>query len=138
MTAGEKHPHIESPTPEQISGLLESRTPLMRRLYLDVHLLLLETLPEVVFSIDTKDGQMGYGARQYGYDGWGMAALSAHKQWVSLFFMAGVDLESSDSWLEGTGKKMRHIKLRSPAELAEKRDRLRALIQAAARLKEPQ
>ena len=135
MSSKEKHPHIESPTPEQITSLLRSKTPMVRRLYLDIHLLLLETLPNVVFSIDAKDGQMGYGARQYGYDGWGMAALSAHKQWVSLYFMAGADLEVGNEMLEGSGKKMRHIKLRSPEELTEKRDTLRALIGAASRLK---
>jgi hypothetical protein len=56
----------------------------------------------------------GYGARQYGYDGWGMAELSAHSKWVSVVFMRGTDLEDPDGLLEGTGKNIRHVRLRSP------------------------
>lgn len=36
-----------------------------------MHSLILENFPEVNFSIDCVDGQMGYGSGQYGYDGWG-------------------------------------------------------------------
>ena len=66
---------------------------MVRQLYLNAHRLVLETLPDVVYLVDCQDGQMGYGARQYGYNGWGMAALSAHNKWVSLVFMRGADLE---------------------------------------------
>ncbi len=80
------------------------------------------------------DGQMGYGARQYGYNGWGMAALSAHNKWASLIFMRGADLEDNERLLEGTGKKIRHVKLRSPEQFEEKRSALSRLIRAASKL----
>lgn len=77
---------------------------------------------------------MGYGARQYGYNGWGMAALSAHNKWISLVFMRGTDLEDNDRLLEGTGKKVRHVKLRSLEQFEEKRSALSRLIKAASKL----
>jgi len=108
-----KHPHIEKPGEEQIRELLKDKDPDLLEVYLEIHNLILEIFPEITYSIDCKDGMMGYGARQFGYDGWGMAALAAHKNWVSLMFMLGVDLEDPEEVLEGTGKKMRHIKVKS-------------------------
>jgi hypothetical protein len=84
--------------------------------------------------LDCQDGQMGYGARQYGYNGWGMAALSAHNKWISLVFMRGTDLEDNDRLLEDTGKKVRHVKLRSLEQFEEKRSALSRLIKAASKL----
>ena len=134
MSSKGKHPHIEMPSTEQLVDLLQSKTLLVRQLYLDRHQLVLEAVPDVVYSVDCKDGQIGYGARQYGYNGWGMAALSAHNKWVSLFFMRGVDLEDPDGLLEGTGKKMRHVKLRTLEQAEERRSALLSLIEAASRL----
>ncbi len=134
MSSSKKHPHIEMPSEEQLTGLLQSKTPMVHQLYLDTHQLMLEILPDLVYSVDCKDGQMGYGARQYGYNGWGMAALSAHSKWASLIFMRGADLEDPDRLLEGTGKNMRHVKLRSPEQAEERRSALRSLIVAASKL----
>jgi len=136
MSPEKKHPHIERPSLEQLTGLLENKTPTMRELYLSTHQLVLETLPDVTYSVDCKDGMLGYGARQYGYDGWGMAALAAHSKWVSLMFMLGADLEDPDQLLEGTGNKMRHVKIHSPEQFAEKRSALRALIENASKIKQ--
>ncbi len=130
----EKHPHMENPTAEQLAKLLKDKTSIVQQLYLDTHQLILETLPDVVFSVDCKDGQTGYAARQYGYNGWGMAALSAHSKWVSLYFMRGVDLEDRDGLLEGSGKNMRHVKLHSPEQFVERRSSLRRIIEAASKL----
>lgn len=131
MNTVKKHPHIERPSAEQIISVLRNKAPMIRQLYLDTHMLILETLSDVAHSIDCRDGQMGYGARQYGYDGWGMAALSAHSKWVSLVFMRGTDLEDPDGLLEGTEKNIRHVKLHSLVQAKERRSALRALIKAA-------
>ncbi len=122
------------PSEQQLADLVESRAPVIRQLYLDTHALVLETLPDVEYSVDTEDSMIGYGARQYGYDGWGMAALGAYTKWVSLMFMRGVDLEDPDGLLEGTGKSMRHVKLRSLKALGERREALVRMIEAAATL----
>ncbi len=136
MSSKEKHPHIERPSAEQLGSVLQNKAPMVRQLYLNMHLLVLKTLPDVVYSVDCQDGQTGYGARQYGYNGWGMAALSAHNKWVSLVFMRGADLEDRDGLLEGTGKKIRHVKLRSPEQFEERRSALSRLIKAASKLNE--
>jgi hypothetical protein len=134
VSSQDKHPHIDNATEAQLAELLEDKSPAMRQLYLEVHRLLLQTLPDVVYSTDAKDGMTSYGIRQYGYDGWGMAALGAHAKWVSLMFMRGAALKNDAGLLEGSGKLMRHIKLRSSEQLEQQRAALVALLEEAARL----
>jgi hypothetical protein len=65
-----------------------------------------------------------------------MAALAAHAKWVSLMFMRGAKLTDDEGLLEGSGKLMRHVKLRSAERLSQRREALLALIAQAARLNE--
>jgi hypothetical protein len=131
MTASAKHPHIDNPAEEQLAGLLEGKPPALRELYLALHRLILATLPDVQYRSDCTDGMTSYGMRQYGYDGWGMAALAAHARWVSLHFMHGVLLPDEAGVLEGSGKQLRHVKLRSAENLATHRDAIITLLRAA-------
>lgn len=131
MSTETRHPHIEKPTEEQIVSLLQDKSDLVRDLFMETHRLILETLPDVTYSIDCKDGVIGYGARQYGYDGWGLASLAAHAKWVSLAFLRGTNLEDPEGLLEGTGKKMRHVKLRSREQFEQRRNAVRGLIESA-------
>jgi hypothetical protein len=126
------NPQQERPSNAVIRKTLADRDPLVRDLYLDLHALVRETLPDVDYSIDLKDGMMGYGMNQYGADGWGIAGMGAHTNWVTLAFMRGAELPDPDGLLEGTGKKIRHVKVRSTEELAERRDAISDLIRAAA------
>lgn len=136
MSSQKRHPHMESPTNEQLSQLQEEKTSLVRHIYLQLHSLILEALPRVQYSVDSKDGVIGYGAHQYGYNGWGVLALAAHKEWVTLMFMKGVDLHDSEGLLEGKGKKMRHVKLRSIEDLENYGDTLLRLIEEASTIYE--
>ena len=43
----------------------------------------------------------------------GYAYIIPHKRWVNLGFYQGVDLADPEGLLEGTGAKMRHVKIRS-------------------------
>lgn len=131
MSPAERHPHIEKPSEEQLSDVLANKSPVLRRVYLDTHRLILEAMPDVAYSTDSVDGTTGYGARQYGYDGWGVVNLAAYSEWVSLFFMRGTELEDNEGLLEGTGKRMRHVKLRWPEQLEEHKSTLRGLIESA-------
>lgn len=128
------HPHIDGPTVEQLRAAVEGRPPAVRELYLAVHELVVRTLPGVACSVDLSDGQIGYGAHQYGYDGWGMAALAPHARWVSLVFLRATFLDDPSGLLEGGGVTIRHVKVRSAAQLAEIGGGLRALVEAAAQL----
>lgn len=134
MGSAKTHPHIERPTEEQLRSVVEKRPPVIRDLYLATHRLILETLPDVAYTVDCEDGQIGYGARQYGYDGWGMTVLSPHTKWVSLIFMRGAHLNDSASLLEGTGNSVRHVKLRSLEQLKDLSSPIRKLIEAASQL----
>jgi hypothetical protein len=126
------NPQRDRPPKTVLEKALASRDTALKKLYFEVHALVLETLPGVNYTIDLKDGTMGYGARQYGADGWGIAALACHSRWVSLGFVHGASLADPSRILEGSGKKVRHVKIHSEAELGERRRAVRALILAAA------
>lgn len=134
MVSSKAHPHADMPTEHELARIILDKHPKHHELYLEIHRLILEAAPDVRYSVDLVDGVIGYGARQYGYDGWGMAALSPHKGWVSLvLFRAGV-LNDPDGLFEGSGALVRHVKLRSAEELAARRDTLKHLLEAAVRI----
>jgi Uncharacterized conserved protein len=129
-----KHATIERPTEEQLLELVQGKAASIGRLYLEAHRLVLQTLPDVVYAVDCDDAVISYGVRQYGYDGWGLGALSPHTKWVNLYFMRGTDLDDPLGILEGQGKRMRHVKLRSLEELEKQRNAIGALLREASRL----
>jgi len=124
------------PSDDDLSSIIEDKNPAVREVYLGAHRLVLETVPELTCSVDCVDGQIGYGARQFGYDGWGMAALAPFANWVSLAFLRGARLDDPDRLLEGTGAGVRHVKIRSTAQLAQTADAIRRLLEQAVRLKQ--
>ena len=134
MAKAEKHPHEENPTDMRLLEVLSGRSEAVVDLYLSVHALVVETLPDVQNSVDLVDGMTGYGAHQYSYGGWGMAALAAHSKWASLVFMRAVELDDSTGILEGTGKNLRHVKVRTPEQFAERAEAIKALVTQAAAL----
>jgi hypothetical protein len=85
-----------------------------------------EELPDVVVQFDPGNGLLALGRSMYMRDL--LFALIPHAGWVNLQLADGALLRNPDGLIEGTGKRIRHIKVRS-AEVA--RDaRLRASIQA--------
>ena len=134
MATSKQHPHTAMPSADGLREVIQRVQPQHEALYLAVHELVLDAVPDVRYEVDLVDGALGYGARQYGYGGWGMAALQAHKGWVSLFFMEGVKLDDPDGVLEGSGKLLRHVKLRSNAALETHAASIHALLIAATRM----
>ena len=134
MATGKQHPHSAMPSTDALRELIERLQPQHEELYLATHALVLDAVPDVRSEVDLVDGSIGYGARQYGYGGWGMAALQAHKGWVSLFFMQGVALPDPSGVLEGSGKLLRHVKLRSVEALESSAPALGELLVAARRV----
>lgn len=59
----------------------------------------------------------------------GYVYILPHAGWVNLGFYKGADLPDPDGLLEGTGKKLRHIKIRAVAEADN--PTIQMLIQAA-------
>ena len=93
-------------------------------------------LRETVFKVDQNACEvvrLGDRAAAYGVgprkmlDGY--AYILPYKRWVNLGFYQGVDLADPKELLEGTGTKMRHVKVRSIDDA--KRLEVQALIKAA-------
>ncbi len=61
----------------------------------------------------------------------GYAYILPHSKWVNLGFYKGIDLDDPAGLLEGTGAKMRHVKIRSIDDAD--RPAVRALLVAAVR-----
>lgn len=131
MPSSKTHPHINMPSEDELARLILENYPAHRDLYLEAHRLVLDAVPGLTYSVDGVDAAIGYGARQFGYDGWGMGALMPHKNWVSFVLLRGAVLEDPDGLLEGTGELVRHVKLRSAEELRARRDALTRLLRAA-------
>lgn len=128
------HPHIEHPTDEQLLAAVPDRPDTIRETYVALHHLVTETLPDVSCSLDLVDAAIGYGERQYGYSGWGMAAVTPFASWVAVTLLSGARLPDPDRLLEGSAATMRHVRVRSLDHLADVRDGLAALLRAAATL----
>lgn len=61
----------------------------------------------------------------------GMVYIAPYTATVNLGFMDGVDLPDPDSLLEGAGKRLRHIKFKTVAQVQAAEAPVRALLQAA-------
>lgn len=129
------HPHIESPETDQLRALVEGRPEPLVEAYLALHDLVVAALPDVRFSVDTVDASVGYAAHQYGYNGWGMAALTPYGKWVSMTLLRGARLDDPAQLLSGTST-MRHFKVTGPDDVRANGEAIRALVLDASRLLE--
>ena len=127
------HPHIESPSLEQLRTLIVGRPDSLAGVYLALHEIVVSTLPDIRFSVDTVDAAIGYGAHQYGYNGWGMAALTPFGKWISLTLLQGSRIEDPQGLLSGTAV-MRHVRLGKLEQVRENRAPIAELIAAASML----
>lgn len=100
----------------------------LRPLLVRLREILLEIHPEAceVTRLGDRATVFGVGPRKM-IDGY--AYILPYQAWVNLGFFRGAALEDPDGLLEGTGAKMRHVKIRSLAEAD--RPALRSLIKAA-------
>jgi len=91
---------------------------------------IVEELPEVVVYFDRGDGLLAFGASSAMRDL--LFALIPHAGWLNLQLADGATLPDPDGLVEGTGKRIRHVKLRSaeaagrPAVQALVREQIRA------------
>ena len=92
---------------------------------------LVERLQKLVVETAPEATERGYkGWNNITYDCMGMfCAISPMKDRVNFYFHAGVHLTDPEGLLEGTGKSMRHIKVRSLQEI--RPDAFTRLIQEA-------
>ena len=91
--------------------VLEGNPPEVQRIAERVRAAVMERFPGVVEWIDTGNGLGAYGTERK------MSAIAfaiiPHKSHVNLQFADGADLDDPDGLVEGTGKRIRHVKFRS-------------------------
>ena len=78
-------------------------------------------LPDVVVQYDAGNGLLAFGRSMKMRDL--LFALIPHAGWVNLQLADGAVLPNPDGLIEGTGKRIRHIKVRSAADARERRVR---------------
>ena len=113
---------------ETFDDLLEITEVPLRPLAKALRALVLEVDPKAceVVRLGDRAASYGVGPRRM-VDGY--AYILPHRRWVNLGFYRGALLADPDALLEGTGKKMRHVKVRSLEDIGNAA--LRTLIEAA-------
>jgi hypothetical protein len=95
---------------------------------------LVNTLRELVQSADpelAEEVKTGWGNITYSKNGV-VCAVSPHKAHVNLHFYKGVQLDDPSGLLEGSGKELRHVKIRTLEDI--RRDAIIQLVQAAVKI----
>jgi len=113
---------------EAVDAFLAAYSPEVRSLALQTRALVLAILPEAVEQVDIPGKLLGYG-RAATYAGT-ICVIMPLKAGVNLGFARGAELPDPEGLLSGTGKRARHVRLSSQADVS--RPALRALIEAAA------
>lgn len=118
--------HDLSPDAEQ---LLSGYEPAVRELALGARALILDVVPDATEEVDLKDRLIAFarGPRMADL----VCVVMPLKAGVNLGIAGGAQLPDPDRLLQGTGKRHRHVRLSSPADLES--SGLRTLIELAAR-----
>ena len=90
---------------------LDAMAPAVADIARALRLTVLEGFPDAVETFDQADGLLAIGTgrsmRNF------LLAIIPHKAHVNLQLADGVDLPNPDGHIEGTGKRVRHVKVRS-------------------------
>lgn len=108
-------------------ALLADSTPAVRGLVLHLREVVRRLVPDAQEDVHT-----GWRSIGYSYDGrlkTSICALIPHSAHVNVQFLYGTALDDPDERLEGTGKRGRHVKIRTESDID---DSLIALVQQAA------
>ncbi len=114
----------------EVEALFEPYGPTVRDTAVRARQLVLDVLPGTVEQVDVPAKLVGYG-RDRSYKRL-ICAVAPQAGYVNLMFARGVDLDDPEGLLVGTGKKARHVKLRTAADVD--RPGVRALLEQAGRL----
>src|SRR6188474_1917059 len=120
-----------------LATLLDSRSPAIREVFGALRALMLEVMPDAEEQVDLPDRVLAFG---FGPPGGvrmrGLAVgLIPHTAHVNVQLADGALLDDPSGIVEGTGKRIRHVKCRSLDDVA--RPALRALLEEEAALKRP-
>lgn len=107
--------------------LIASHSPEVQAIALRAREVVLSVYPDAIEQVDPPDHLVAYGrGLKMGEQLWYIAPFKAH---ANLGFMRGADQHDPAGLLEGTGKKLRHVKLRSMDDVD--RPALRALLESS-------
>jgi hypothetical protein len=101
--------------PETWDSQLEARSADVQESAQAIAGVLMAELPDGVVRFDRADGLLAFGTSSAMSDL--LFALIPHSRWVNLQLADGAVLPDPDGLIEGTGKRIRHVKIHS-AELA--------------------
>lgn len=109
-------PHVErlgapGPTADDFERLLEPHLPVVADTARALRGLLTAAFPEAVESVDFSNRLLAVGLSMKTRDL--VFAVIPHSAHVNLQLADGVDLPNLDGLIEGTGKRIRHVKVRS-------------------------
>lgn len=121
----------------RIGPLLDDSTPEVRAIFLAALDLVRDVMPDANEQLDLPDRLVAFG---HGSPGGTrlrdfVIALIPHRAHVNVQLADGALLENLDGLVEGTGKRIRHVKCRSVEDVG--RPALRELIRAQAELRAP-
>jgi hypothetical protein len=122
------------PISPDLEKFLADFTPEVAALALQLRQMILELVPDVLEQIDKPASLLSYGyANTYKNT---LCVLIPQKDRVNFGFPKGTELPDPKKLLEGTGKKARHVKVRTEEQAAAKplRDLLQASIESTPRL----
>jgi hypothetical protein len=121
----------------RVDALFERSPPGVREIFVALQALVREVMPDASEQLDLPDRLVAFG---FGPPGGtrlrGLAvALIPHTAHVNVQLADGAALPDTNGIVEGTGKRIRHVKCRTLADVA--RPQLRALLEEQARLRRP-
>ena len=110
---------MRSSAPKQLFAYLERYDPAIRELALDLReLILAELSPPHEYILDANYAvAMHYGPTERVIKD-GVCYIAVYRRGVNLGFLHGAQMDDPARLLEGNGKSMRHISIKSPADLA--------------------
>lgn len=120
---------VEQQTPaagESIAQLIERHAPIVRETALHLRELVLRLAPDAIETVDAPDHLLAYGWSERMRDL--VFAIAPHTAHVNLQLADGALLPDPTGIVEGTGKRIRHVKCRSTDDVA--RPAVRDLIEA--------
>jgi hypothetical protein len=120
--------------PQSWDAVLAEHDPAVAEAARAVRVLLEASLPGAVIQFDPGDGLLAIGTSTKMRDF--LFAIIPHRAYVNLQLADGVDLPNPDGLIEGTGKRVRHVKVRS-AEAAGSAA-VQAIVEAQVRMRKPQ
>lgn len=99
--------------PQTWDDLLSTHSPEVQAAARALEAVIREELPDVAVQFDPGNGLLAFGRSMKMRDL--LFALIPHADWVNLQLADGALLPNPDSLIEGTGKRIRHVKVRTPA-----------------------